>query len=343
MAIQSGLGSSLLLGVETTPGTAVTLTRAIEYNSESLHLEKNGYIDSEGLRGSGLFPRSSRHAYTTKTANGSVECDVATKGMGLLLQQITGGTSTSAVVTGSAYQQVHQPGSLVSRSLTVQKLVPRMSDGTLVPFTYRGVKATGFEFNCEVGGILTLSVDLDGWDETTATAAGTPSYPSTEVFHFAQGVLVLGGTPSTTSGLVSISGGTTVASVKGATITGDIPLATERYFFGSAGVKAEQVENGWRSIGGSFDAEFTTAAALYDTMSADTALAMKLTFTGTTAITGSTYPTFEILIPAIRLTGGSPQIDGPDVIELSTDFTGYDNGVDAAYQLRYVTSDTSVS
>jgi hypothetical protein len=342
VAVQGGLGSSLLIGAESTTGTAVTLTRSLEYNSESLHLEK-GITQGEGLRGSGLFARNARRAYTTRTANGSIELDVATKGMGLLFQQICGGTSTSAVVTGSAYQQVHQPGSMVNRSLTIQKLVPRMSDGTLVPLTYRGCKFTGWEFNCEVGGIVTLTVDVDGWDETTGTAAGTPSYPATEVFHFAQGVLVLGGTPSTTSGVVSISGGTTVASVKGATVRGDTPLKTDRFFFGSAGIKAEQTENGWRTIGGSFDAEFVTAAALYDTMAADTAVAMKLTFTGTTAITGSTYPTLELLIPAIRLDAGSPQIDGPDVINLSTDFVGLDNAVDAAMQIRYVTSDTSVS
>lgn len=343
MAIQGGLGSSLLIGAETTTGTAVALTRSLEYNSESLHLEK-GVIDGAGLRGSGLFPRSSRHAFTTRTVNGDVELDVATKGMGLLFQQMMGGTSASAVLTGTAYQQVHVPGSLVNRSLTVQKLVPRMSDGTLVPFTYRGMKVTGWELACEVGGILTLSLTFDGWDETTGTAAGTPSYASgTEVFHFAQGVLTLGGTVSTTSGVASVSGGTTVASVKGATITGDIPLKTDRYFFGSAGVKAEQTENGWRSVTGSFDAEFVTAAALYDTMAADTATAMKLTFTGTTAITGSTYPTLEVLIPSIRLGDGSPQIDGPDVIGLSTSFTAYDNGVDAAIQLRSVTADTSVS
>jgi hypothetical protein len=262
--------------------------------------------------------------------------------MGLLLQQICGGTSTSAVVTGTAYQQVHQPGTMVNRSLTVQKLVPNIA-GTLVPFTYRGCKITGFEFNCEVGGILTLSVTIDGWDETTGTAAGTPSYSSTEVFHFAQGTLTLGGTASTAAGVVSVSGGTTVASVKGATVSGEIPLATDRFFFGSSGVKAEQIENGWRTIGGNLDAEFVSAAALYDTMAADTATAMQLTFVGTTAITGSTYPTFEILIPSIRLDMGSPQVDGPDVIGISTDFTGLDDGTNAAFQLRYVTADTSVS
>jgi hypothetical protein len=132
--------------------------------------------------------------------------------------------------------------------------------------------------------------------------------------------------------------------VKGITVSGTNPLATERYFLGSAGVKAEQVENDWRTIGGSMDAEFVTAAALYDTFAADTATTLKLSFVGPTAISGANYPTMEILIPSIRLDGSStPQIDGPDVVGMSVDFTGLDNGTDAAWQIRTVTADTSVS
>lgn len=341
MAIASGLGSSLGVGVESTTGTAVSLTRWLEYNSESLHLEKN-IVQGAGLRGGGLYARSSRRAYTTRTAGGDVELDCATRGLGPILQQIMGGTSTSALVSGSAYQQVHQPGSLVNRSLTVQKLVPN-SAGTLVPFTYRGSKITDFEFACEVGGILTLSVTFDSWDETTATAAGTPSYTASDVFHFAQGTLTLGGTASTASNVVSITGGTTVASVKGITVGGSNPLATERFFLGSAGIKAEQVENDWREIGGSMDAEFVSAAALYDAYAADTALAMKLSFVGTTAISGSNYPTLEIIVPAIRLEGSaSPQIGGPDVVDMSVDFVGLDDSVNAAWQIRTVTADTAL-
>lgn len=341
MAIASGLGSSLGVGVETTAGTAVSLTRWLEYNSESLHLEKN-VVQGAGLRGSGLFARAARRAYTTRTATGTVEMDCATRGLGPILQQIMGGTSTSTLISGSSYQQVHQPGSMVNRSLTVQKLVPNAA-GTLVPFTYRGAKITDYEFSCEVGGILTLSVTFDAWDESTATAAGTPSYTSTDVFHFAQGTLKLGGTASTASNVVSVSGGTTVASVKGITVSGSNPLATDRYFLGSNGIKAEQLENDWRTVGGSMDAEFVSQAALYDAFAADTAMSLQLSFVGTTAISGANYPTMEITIPSIRLEGSAtPQVGGPDVIDMSVDFTGLDDGTNAAWQIRTVTADTAL-
>ena len=41
MPVGSGPGAQLIIGKETTPGTAVTPSRAYEFNSESLALTKN--------------------------------------------------------------------------------------------------------------------------------------------------------------------------------------------------------------------------------------------------------------------------------------------------------------
>lgn len=342
MPVAGGLGSSIGIASESAVGTIVSPTRWLEYNSESLHLEKTT-INSMGLRGGGLVARSSRRAYTQREAKGDVELEVATKGMGLIFQQMLGGTSASAVLTGSAYQQIHVPGSLTGRSLSVQKLVTTDA-AVIVPFTYKGMKVTDWELSCAVGEIATLSLTFDGWDEVTSTGAGTPSYVDTAVFHFAQGAVSLGGTPSTTAGLTSISGGTTVATVRTASVTGTNPLATDRFFFGSAGVKAEQLENGWREYGGSLEAEFVSQAALYDAFAADSATTLKLSFVGTTAITGSTYPTLEVICPSIRLNGSTPQNDGPDITTMDVDFEALDDGTtNPAIQIRYVTADTSVS
>ena len=195
---------------------------------------------------------------------------------------------------------------MTGKSLTIQKGVPNTA-GTVVPFTYNGCKIAGWELACEVDGILTLTLTIDGWSETTATALATPSYSTTsKVFHFAQGVLVLGGTVSTTGGVASLTGGTTVAAVTGATITGDNAMKTDRYFFGGAGQKAEQIRNGRMAVTGSLDAEFTSAAAIYDTFAADTATAMRLTFTST-----SPAATLEVLMPAIYFDGSTPQVARP--------------------------------
>jgi hypothetical protein len=341
VAVGAGIGASLGFARETTPGTIVSPTRWAEFNSETLGLGKV-VVQGQGLRGGGLYPRTSRRVVVGRNAGGDINMDIATNGMGLLFESMLGGTSASAVVTGTAYQQIHQPGNTV-KSLTVQKLVPEMITGTLKPFTYNGCKVTSWTINFAKDQIATLSLTLDAWDETTGTAAGTPSYSaSTNVFHFLQAALILGGTASTTSGLVSVTGGSAVAGITGGSITGSTGIRSgsdNRYING----KIEQGQNDWRGVSGSLGLDFISQADVVDLFNADTGATLKLTFTGTTAITGSTYPVLEVLIPRIFFDGETPKVGGPGVISLTAPFTGGDDGTNAALQIRYVTSDTSVS
>jgi hypothetical protein len=341
VAVGAGIGSSLGIAAETTPGTIVSPTRWLEYNSETLSQDKV-IVQGQGLRGGGLFPRQARRTEAGRNAGGDINLDLSTNGMGLLFKSMMG-TSTSAVVTGSAYQQVHTPGSLNGVSLTVQKLVPEMVTGTLKPFTYNGCKVISWTINFAKDEVPTLSLTLDAWDETTATSAGTPSYSTTAgIFSFLSSALIIGGTPSTSSGVVSVSGGTSIAGVTGGSITGTTGVragSDNRYING----KIEQGQNDWRGITGTINLDFINRSDVYDLFAANTAAALKLTFTHGTAITGSTYPTLEVILPSITFTGETPKVGGPGVISSSAAFTTQDNGVDAAAQIRYVTSDTSVS
>lgn len=186
MPVGSGISSQLVIGKETTVGTAVTPTRALEFNSESLSLSKN-IVQGQGLRGGGLYARSQRRAYTTRSVAGDIELDVATNGMGLLFEQMMGSSTSAVIGATSAYQQVHTPGQITGKSMTIQVGRPTTA-GVVTPFTYNGCKVTGWELACEVGGILTLTLSIDGWSETTATGLVTPAYSATsQVFHFAQG------------------------------------------------------------------------------------------------------------------------------------------------------------
>lgn len=341
MAVGSGIGASLGFAREATPGTIVSPSRWVEFNSETLGADKVT-VQGQGLRSSGLYPRASRRVVVGRNAGGDVTLDLATTGMGLLLESMLGGTSTSAVVSGSAYQQVHQPGTAL-KSLTVQKLVPEMVTGVLKPFTYNGCKVTSWTINFTKDGIATLTLTLDAWDEVTTTAAGTPSYAATSnVFHFGSAALLLGGTASTTSGLVSVSGGNPVAGITGGSITGSTGIRTgsdNRYLNG----KIEQGQDAWRGVSGSLNLDFISQADVVDLFEADTGATLRLTFTAAVAITGAVFPVFEVLIPRIFFDGESPKVGGPGVISLTAPFTGLDDGTNAALQIRYVTSDTSVS
>lgn len=342
MAIGAGIGSSLLIAAETTPGTIVSPTRALEYNSETLGMEKVS-VQGQGLRGGGLFPRSSRRSVVGRNAGGDTVMDLCGNGLGLVFESLMG-TSTSAVLTGSAYQQVHTPGTLNGISRTIQKLVPEMVTGTLKPFTYNGCKAVSWTINFAKDTVPTLSVTWDAWDEVTTTAAGTPSYnTSTQVFSFLGSTLTLGGTVTTASGLASVSGGSpvSIAGVTGGSVTGTTGIragSDNRYING----KIEQGQDAWRGVTGTINIDFINRSDVYDLYAADTGVALKLLFAAPIAITGSTYPTLEVLLPKVYFTGETPKVGGPGVISLSPNFEATDDGTNVACQFRYVTSDTAI-
>ncbi|HET6908903.1 MAG TPA: phage tail tube protein [Mycobacteriales bacterium] len=344
MAIGTGIGAQLGVCAESTVGTINTTgMRFYEFNSETLSKTKN-IVQGMGLHSSGLYTRSSRRAYTTRTAGGQIVLDIPTKGAGLLLKQMLGSSAT-AVQQGAtpAYKQDHAPGAVGQQgmALTVQVGRPQ-TDGTVKPFTLNGCKVSDWEIACAVGGIPALTVTLDAWDQATATGLQTASYTSgTSVFNFTQGTLLLGGTPSTASGVTSIAGGVAVANVKAASVKGTNSLATDRYFFGSAGLKAEQVENGYRSIGGSLECEFVNQATVYDVFAADTSLALELKFVGAN-ISGIYNYTLDVIVPVIYFDTAPVNVSGPDIVSFSADFTGLDDGTNNPVQLSYTSTDTSV-
>lgn len=340
MAVGSGIGASIGWGEESTVGTIAAITRWGEFNSETIGMDGVN-VQGAGLRGGGLYPRLGRRLQVGRNAGGDVNLDIATTGMGLLFKHMLG-SSTSSLLSGTTYQQVHTPAALLGKSLTVQKLVPQR-DGTLKPFTGNGGKIESWTIACAKDQIATLAVTFDFWDLVTSTSAGTPSYSTTSnVFHFKQGSLIVGGTVTTTSGVASLSGGTAVAGIKGATVSGANALESgsdNRYING----KVEQVPTDWRAITGSLDMDFINQSDVYDLYNTDTTAAVQLKFVGTTAISGSNYPTLEILIPGVHFDGETPKVNGPGVIGLTAPFTGGDDGTNAPVQIRTLTADSTVS
>lgn len=341
MGAGSGIASQIGFAAESTPGTAVTVTRFPEFNKESLELKKKPR-QGMGLHAGGLYPRASRRGIGTTTVEGSVEMDIPTKGLGLLLKHMLGSSATAVQqASTAAYKQIHTPGSLQGLSMTWQKGVPNIA-GTVEPYTYRGCKVVEWEISCDVGGIATLNVGLDGWGEATGTALATASYLSAnDVFDFKEGTILGGGTVSTASGLTSISGGTAIASVKKFSLKGTNPLDTERYFIGGAGVKDQQIENDWRTITGKLDAEYVSETASHAAFAADTQAALHLAFTGALIESPHSF-LLDIIIPVIVFEGETPKVDGPGVVQVSRDFTALDDGTNPVIQIVYMSTDTAI-
>jgi Phage tail tube protein len=294
-------------------------------------------------------------------------------------QLTPGGTSSVPYVyttgTGSgAYVSFHSPGSTAGISMTWQKGVPtaNVPGSTVIePFSYVGVKISDWEISVETGALVQASLTLDARCEIAGTTSIdqtlNPSVPTLQVFsetgvegasstngyldplsvfHFREGTLytATSGGPQLTSGVLSFSGGiSAAANIKSASFKETHALDTNRYFIGSAGFKAEQIENGFRQLTGQFVAEFLSAETYYNAFASDSTTSLQLTFVGGTAGTsGTNSDTVTIIYPNIKLNGESPTIGGPGVITESCAFVALDDNLTVPYQITYVSSDATV-
>lgn len=341
MPTGSGLDAQLMVAQESTWGTAVTVTRALEFNTESLKFEPT-WLEPVGLRAGTKFKRVSRIRQSRKSASGDVEMDLATLGMGLLVKHMLGSavTTPTQVAATTAYEQVHTPGGFLGLGLTTQVGRPEPSSGTVQPFTYSGCKVSGWEFMCEDNATPSLTLSLVGRQETTATALATASYlAGSSVFDFSQATLKLGGTPATASGETTITGGTAVAAVvRSISVAGANPMAEERFGLGNAGLRSQPLENDIPTITGSLNAEFAKAE-LYDVFQNNTTTALQFDLTGEAIDTENFL--FSIILPAVKLKAAAPSVSGPDIVQMSTDFEAYSNETDPVIQIKIVSTESA--
>lgn len=360
--VNSGIAGQIVYAAETTYGTAASLTSAgpLEFTSETLELQKTT-VQGAGLHAGGLYFRGPRRVLTNYSVSGGITMDLPTEYMHGLLTQMIGATVSSTTSTGTYTTNVYAPGPAQGKSLTIQKAAaPTLGTATalstsVVPYTYVGCKITEWTMSVATGALATLALTVDGRNElgqgysssapnydginSAAPALATFSEDNTNnVFHFRQANLITGTTVSTTGGVSAISSPTTLATVKSASFTHQLQMDTSRYFLGSAGFKAEPIENNFRNISGSMTAEFNLnvigSNTLYQMFAGDIPLAMELTFQAIGGTVGAS-PSLSILIPQVFLNGESPKINGPAVIDLTIPFTGLDDGANNPIQFTY--------
>lgn len=344
MATGSGLDAQVGFAAETVVGTPVTVTKFVEFTKESLAY-KPTYVEPTGLRAGRKYKRAGRVVQSRKTVEGSLEIEWPTRGIGLLVAHMLGSSAVPTQIAATpAYRQLHVPGGFLGKSLTIQAGRPEPSSGVVRPHTYSGCKIKSWEFKLASDGVATLAVEIDGWDESTVTALAVASYPAgAQLFPFQQGTLKLGGTPATASGELAVTGGVTVATIiTEISIKGETPLATERYGIGQSGTKREQLENNFPTITGSLSAEFNRAE-LYDLLKSNSTFAMDFALTGSAIPSGAGNTNFlSFILPACKLKEAAPAVEGPDIVQMTSAFEGYDNEVDVPIQIKIVSEDTTL-
>lgn len=347
MGVGSGLGAQLVVGQESSYGTGGTLDHSYEFDSESIARNVTWLMD-DALAGGLLFPRATRTRESTREAAGSIPLSFVTNKMGLWVKNILGSaTVPTQISTSTAYEQVHTPGAnaLTGVSAVVQVGRPR-TDGTVDPFTYSGGKITQAVLTCTPQQLLKLALDMNFKDVTTATGlAAFAPVATARTFSWKDASLTMGGTASTSSGKVTVAGGTPIASlVTGVTLTMPNPQNVGRYGLGGAGTKSEPLPNAKASgYSLALQAEYTNRAELYDAFVAAGNTPVVLTFDSGVEIgtSGSNY-LVEFILSAAKIKQASPTVSGPDVLPQQATLDAESDGTNAPIQIRIVSDDTSL-
>jgi len=344
MATGSGLDAQIGVAAESTWGTVATPTRFLEFVSESMNMTPE-WLEPSALRAGQKHKRVKRVRQSRRAVGGDIVVEHATLGMGLLWKHALGSpiVTPTQIASTTAYEAVISPGDFWGLGLTVQVGRPEPGTGTTRAFTYSGCKVTAWEFSVRDQETPQLTLTFDGKDESVSVPLAAATYlAGASVFDFSQATLRFGGTANRTAGLTTITGGTAAATIiNEITISGEAPMATERFGLGNAGLKAQQIENDIPTITGSLGAEFNRTE-LYDAFSGNVTQAIELELVGAPIGASGSNERLVITLPACKIKGASPQVGGPDIITMSSDFEAYHDETNPPIQVRLVSSGTSL-
>ncbi|MEV1063376.1 phage tail tube protein [Streptomyces sp. NPDC050263] len=328
MAIGSGLGAQIGIAAESTYGTFVAPTRFPEFTKESLVLKKTT-AQSAGIAANRLLALSSRRVVTRREATGSIDLEIANKGMGLLVQALMG-TSVTPVQQGAtaAYLQTHTLADTAGKSLTIQKGVP-LTTGTVTDKSFLGCKITSGEFSCGVGEMLTGSFEFDAKDCDESQTLAAASYVNASPFHFGQMALKVG----------SFGAEAALDGIRKVSCKIERPQDTERFYANQSALKKEPISNDLVKISGSLETDYV-ATTLDDLHTSDGATSLVWEFVGP-LIASTFFETFRITLPAVKLDEGPPAVDGYGVVKPTFNFTGLYDGTNLP-KIELISVDTAL-
>lgn len=316
----SGIGSQFGAAKETVWGTAVTVTKFFEFESESLNLDQS-YYDGLGLRAARTFGPSSRTKKTTRSAGGDLQVVFPQKLGGFFLDLMVSPTITPIIATGTAYNSTFLIGASVpTKSATLQVNKPTTA-GVDTAFTYPGSMLVAAQFSMATGGVLTAQFTWACKDETTIATTPAGAVLATATYVAANDVW-----PHQEM-TVTYAGGS--APVTAVNWTWTQPFAADRYFLDGSATRAKPIPNGLATVTGTMESEYFDQT-FYAAFRSGAFASLVCTATGTTAISGSEFPTFTNTFSAIQIRGESPQVGGADLVNMSVPFVAKDDGVATA-------------
>jgi hypothetical protein len=343
--MSTALDASIGLAPEATYGVGVTVTRFVE--GKETFDKKLGIENSEGPRTGRRVNRLNRNVVTRVDVAGDLSFDFMTRGLGILVNAFFGAVTNTTIPASApaVFQQVHTPSITDPlSSFTIQKGVPPVLGGSVVPITMYGMMADQLDFELKSAGIFNATIGWVGKNADRVPSYAAPSYPAdlgplTNV----HASLTLGGTVVTPTATALSSGGTAVTNVRDLSMSFKNNLDGDGYNIGGAGTRTRKNMLGALDITGKMTADFDSNVYL-DAFWAQTAIPLVLTLSHTTEIETTLHlkSTLEICLPNIRLKGEIPKTGDSKPVTQSIDFEAFDDGIASSpVYVVYRTLDTT--
>jgi hypothetical protein len=318
------------LGVvdESTYGTAVTVTRFFEYESENI-AETYGRTEGDPLRVGSGFVRNDRFTPYFSGAAGTIQLTAMTKGFGFWLKHMMGAVATTGPAETTVYTHTGTEGDLTGDSFTCQVNRPFNPAGTNQAFTYSGGKIPKWTLSNSVEGNLLLDLEVDFQKASTAVALATASYPTgMEPFSWVGGFVTIGGSNyDVTEFSLEVDNGMDVdrRQIRANALKKE-PTATRRSASFSLSADFDSLTNRNRA------ASDTRAGAL---------AAVTGVWRGPTLLGSTIYPEFSVSLAAARFDEWSGATEGTDAISQELSGVVRYDGTTSPVVVTYKSADTT--
>jgi hypothetical protein len=318
------------LGVvdESTYGTAVTVSRFFEYESENIS-ETYGRTEGDPLRVGSGFVRQDRFTPYPGGAAGTIQMTALTKGFGFWLKHMMGQVATTGPAETTVYTHTGSEATLIGDSFTCQVNRPFHPSGTNQAFTYSGGKVSKWTLSNSVEGNLLLDLDVDFQKYATDVALATASYPTgMEPFSWVGGFVTIGGSNY---------------DVTEFSLEVDNGLDVDRRQIRANALKKEPTSSrrsGSFSLSADFDSLTQRNRAASDTRAGALA-AVTGVWRGPTLLGSTIYPEFSVSIAAARFDEWSGATEGTDAISQELSGVVRYDGTTSPVVVTYKSADTT--
>lgn len=305
-------------------------------------------------RYSGSSRYLSRRYLGAKAPDGSIEMDLFPDYMGLFLK--AAGFSTIATTTPGGATLARQHGFLLGANSQLPSLSLQTKRSASIATNWRGVVIDKMTIKAVAGEVVSFNMDFLAKDEapaggtwdadgtSSAAVIATPTYiPATLVpYRFFNATLILGGTPSVTSGVYSVAGGTAITLAESLEVTLENNLDAPHFLTSdpTPGVIVGQDFNITAKLDLDNSAVVTT---YYDYFRGGALASLRLDLVGAQIETGQNYE-FHLTLPSLDFDEANyPDISGEQSRRVqSVSATGIQHAA-SAHAIGFTLKDTQTA